>query len=113
MNTRLYNKMVNKILDLYKLCYSNDINSEDYYFHWLENDLGRWLNNDHATGRTIDDKLIQFLERVPDISLNQFLEGHPSSNIISNKILNTMTCAELTEFLRFIYRNIFNTNNVL
>ena len=32
----------------YSRIYPQDKASGDYYFHWLENDIGRWANNDRG-----------------------------------------------------------------
>ena len=105
----VHNKMCQKILDLYSLSWSNDPNHDDYYLHWLENDLTRWLNNDQALMNTVDDKLTNFMNRVPNLSLQNFLLNIISSHQSVVKILGTMTCEELTEFLLFVKNNILFT----
>lgn len=99
-NKLIQSKKTN-IINTIKYIYLEKYNKDDY-LEWLDNDMVIWLNNNIPTIYSIEDKLIDFIDRIPEIKLHSFINGTINPDIVVDIIFYNMTMEELNDFNTFI-----------
>lgn len=112
----IYKKWVSK----YKKHWNINPKHDDYYWNWLENDIGRWANDDYATMFGLTPKYKNIRERKKNIDtiepqnsdniskLVKFnLSNDHSARSVFDKTFYVLTLEEIISLDKFLEKNNF------
>lgn len=107
--------LLNKWCRFYSQIYSKNPSSDDYFFNWLDNDIGRWCNDDVPLIHEVTSKYLNVVNQISNCtsaldSIFKMYTEHSSRTLVK-KYFQVLSLPEIREIDHFL--EVINSNNAI